>query len=89
MCHRRPSVHVAPCVGNRSGRTRVGASDLVIGEGQHSVLACIRSVPAEERRDQGEHLLRSLRHADVGDPGEYGQLRVRQESEQFDDVGQR
>jgi hypothetical protein len=58
MCHGRPSVHVAPYVGSRSGRTRAGASDLVIGEGQHSVLACIRSVPAEERRDQGEHPLR-------------------------------
>jgi hypothetical protein len=48
-----------------------------------------RSVPVEERPDQGEHLVRALRHADVGGPGEHGQLCVRQESEELDDVGQR
>jgi len=58
-----------PRIGSRSGRTRILAGDLFIGEGQHSDLAGIRSVPVEERRDQGEHLLRSLRHADVGGPG--------------------
>ena len=67
----------------------VGAGDLVIGEGQHGALADIRSVPVEERRDQGEHPVRVLRHADVAGPGEHGQLSVRQESEKLDDVGQR